>query len=139
MTQRMLGKTETDAAQPAWGAAAVATAGDFVVEVDESLSSPEVQLTVDSPRGSITHTFPDADTLVRLLESFQSVALAQAAVPTDFGQVGGATVSLVRDAEGDRFYLCSRINTSNLSLTLTRPDLQALLVALRDVADQLRG
>ena len=117
----------------------MSVSGDFTVEVDESLSSPMVELTVESARVSFCCRFPDAETLIELLESVQRIVAGDATAALRMGRARAGGLSLIKDDEGDRFYLWSRAGDTEVRFTLSGNDAQALVTCFKDVIDQLRS
>ena len=138
MTRSASANKVTPPAEPGWGAAAVSMCGDFTVEVDESLSSATVELRVESSRIYVSCRFPDAKSLTELLESMQQIVAGNADTARKGRKRVGA-VSLIRDEEGDRFYVWSRGGDAEVRFTLSRSEAEALSTAFRDVIDQLRS
>ena len=138
MTQSSIGKPSLPPAESTWGAAAVASVAEFTVEVDESTTSDEVRLTVESPRISISHRFADSGRVIEMLESFRKIVAGEPSNMVLVCPACNSQLSLARDEEGDRFYLSSSGSDPEFRITLSRLDVRDLTEAFVDVANQLR-
>ncbi len=85
----------------AWGAAASATVGSVTVELDEALTTPERQLSLDTPAVYLRLKIDGPDTIARLHE-FLTAPGSEAAMDFALGMHGPQEVRLLRDDEPDR-------------------------------------
>jgi hypothetical protein len=132
--------TSAEGPAASWFAAAVSTVGSVTVELDEAMTSPEWQLSLDTPTVYLRLGIDGPET-VRRLHEFLTAHPAGAMMEFPLGMHGSQQVELLRDDEpGQRYFIViGGGEKSALRLTIVDEECRQWARALEDIRDQLRG